>query len=111
MKRYCFAIDLVDDENLIEEYKEHHRNFWPELRERTRNAGINSLELYNAGNRVFMVWETCDDFDLNKESDNSELWLENRSKEWEKLMSKYQMPLPFAKPGEKWVLMEKFFKL
>ncbi|MBC7722851.1 MAG: L-rhamnose mutarotase, partial [Pedobacter sp.] len=31
--------------------------------------------------------------------------------EWEQLMWKYQHGLPFAKPGEKWVLMDKIFQL
>ena len=31
--------------------------------------------------------------------------------EWEKLMWKYQQALPKAKPGEKWVLMNKIFEL
>jgi len=31
--------------------------------------------------------------------------------EWEALMWKFQQPLPEAKPGEKWLLMERVFKL
>jgi L-rhamnose mutarotase len=31
--------------------------------------------------------------------------------EWEKLMWKYQKALPGAKPGEKWILMNKIFEL
>ncbi len=31
--------------------------------------------------------------------------------EWENLMWKYQQALPVAKPGEKWVLMNKIFDL
>ncbi|MDQ3279770.1 MAG: L-rhamnose mutarotase, partial [Bacteroidota bacterium] len=30
---------------------------------------------------------------------------------WEDLMWKYQQPLHFARPGEKWVLMNKIFSL
>ena len=30
---------------------------------------------------------------------------------WESLMSRYQAPLAWAKPGEKWVPMERIFKL
>jgi L-rhamnose mutarotase len=32
-------------------------------------------------------------------------------REWEDLMWKFQAPLAEAKPGEKWLLMEKIFKL
>jgi L-rhamnose mutarotase len=31
--------------------------------------------------------------------------------EWEDLMWKYQQAIPVAKPGEKWVLMEKIYSL
>jgi L-rhamnose mutarotase len=31
--------------------------------------------------------------------------------EWEKLMWKFQRAVPEAKPGEKWALMERVFKL
>jgi L-rhamnose mutarotase len=31
--------------------------------------------------------------------------------EWEALMDKYQQPIPWAKPGEKWVLMDQIFGL
>jgi L-rhamnose mutarotase len=31
--------------------------------------------------------------------------------EWERLMWTYQQSLPFAEPGEKWVLAEKIFEL
>jgi L-rhamnose mutarotase len=30
---------------------------------------------------------------------------------WEELMSTYQKALPVAKPGEKWIEMERIFKL
>jgi L-rhamnose mutarotase len=31
--------------------------------------------------------------------------------EWEQLMWQFQQELPNAKPGEKWMLMERIFKL
>lgn len=31
--------------------------------------------------------------------------------EWEALMWEYQLPLPWSKAGEKWVLMEEIFHL
>jgi L-rhamnose mutarotase len=111
MKRYCFALDLIDDEVLIEEYKEHHRNFWPELRQNAINSGIKSIELYQSGNRLFMVHETEDDFDPKKKTQNQNSWITQRSEEWEHLMSKYQKKIPSAKPGQKWVLMDKIFEL
>ena len=31
--------------------------------------------------------------------------------QWEALMSRYQKTLPWAKPGEKWLAMERIFRL
>jgi L-rhamnose mutarotase len=31
--------------------------------------------------------------------------------EWEKLMWKFQKPLPWVNEGEKWILMDKIFQL
>jgi len=31
--------------------------------------------------------------------------------EWEALMDKYQQRIPWAKPGEKWVLMHQIFTM
>jgi L-rhamnose mutarotase len=32
-------------------------------------------------------------------------------REWEELMWRFQKPLPEANPGEKWLLMDRIFKL
>ena len=111
MKIYCFALDLHDDPGLIEEYKQYHKpeNVWPEVLGRIRANGILSEEIYLAGNRLFMILETTDDFSLeaktvaDKESPEMQ--------KWEELMWKFQKPLPSAQPGEKWVRMEKIFEV
>lgn len=56
-----------------------------------------------------MIIETSDDFSFEKKAqmDASNL----KVQEWEELMDTYQQRLPFSKDGEKWVLMERFFKL
>lgn len=46
MKRYCLALDLKDDEALIAAYEEHHRHIWPEIMQRTKEAGIEQMEIY-----------------------------------------------------------------
>lgn len=109
MKKYCLAIDLVDDKEIIEEYKEHHKKVWPEIKDSIRESGICNLEIYNSGNRLFMIMETNDNFSFElkekMDADNAQV------QEWEALMWKYQKALPTAKPGEKWVVMDKIFEL
>ena len=109
MKRYCLALDLKNDEALIAEYEEYHRNAWPEILQSIKAAGIAQMEIYRINNRLFMIMEVNDDFSFEKKSaaDASN----KKVQEWEELMWKYQQALPLSKPGEKWVLMEKIFSL
>jgi L-rhamnose mutarotase len=109
MKRYCFALDLNDDPVLIREYEEWHRKVSPEIKESITSTGITVLDIYRVGNRLFMLMDAEDDFSLDEKAKKDAV--NPKVQEWEKLMWKYQKPLPFAKPGEKWVLMEKIFQL
>ncbi|MCC2598331.1 L-rhamnose mutarotase [Sphingobacterium sp. FBM7-1] len=109
MKRYAFALDLVDDPNLIAEYDTYHQSVWPEIHASLIEAGIVDMTIYRFGNRLFMTMDVSDLFSLEQKN---EMDLRNpKVQEWEKLMWKYQRSVPGAKPGEKWVLMNKIFEL
>ncbi|HVX50812.1 MAG TPA: L-rhamnose mutarotase [Chitinophagaceae bacterium] len=108
MKRYCLALDLKDDKQLIEEYEIYHQDVWPEILHSIHSAGIDSMEIYRTGNRLFMIMEVNDTFSFEKKSAMDAANLKVR--EWEQLMWHYQQAIPSAKPGEKWVLMEKIFE-
>lgn len=109
MKRFCFTLDLIDDAGLIDEYKFHHQNVWPEIKESIIGSGIVDMEIYLLGNRLFMIMETDDDFTFTKKASLDAA--NPKVQEWENLMWKYQQALPQAKPGEKWLLMDKIFQL
>jgi L-rhamnose mutarotase len=110
-RRYCMTVDLQDDPELIEEYKHYHAagRAWPEITESIKNAGILDMEIYCSGNRLFMIMEVVDHFSFEAKA----LADANNPKvqAWEALMWKYQQPLAWAKPGEKWVLMEPIYRL
>jgi L-rhamnose mutarotase len=109
MKRYCLALDLKDDPELIAAYEAHHENVWPEIIESIKTAGIENMEIYRVSNRLFMIMEVNDSFSFQRKA---LLDIANtKVQQWELLMWKYQQKLPFAKLGEKWVLMEKIFQL
>ena len=109
MKRYCLALDLKPDSVLIQQYKDLHKAIWPEILASIKDSGIVNMDIYCLGNRLFMIMETVDSFSF---AAKAEMDLSNpKVQEWEKLMWKYQQALPMAKPGEKWVLMEKIFEL
>jgi len=109
MKQYCLALDLKNNAELIAEYESWHRRVWPEILESIRTSGIMGMEIYRAGNRMFMRIQTTDDFSFDAKTALDAA--NTKVQEWEQLMWKYQQPLPFAQPGEKWVLMEKIFSL
>jgi L-rhamnose mutarotase len=109
MKRYCLALDLKDDPILISEYEEHHRKVWPEVLQSIRESGIEDMEIYRSGNRLFMLMEVNEQFSFEKKaaSDAANPIVQD----WEKLMWKYQQSLPGSLPGEKWKLMERIFMI
>ena len=108
-RRHCLALDLKDDPALIAEYEEHHRRIWPEIARSIRDSGIEEMEIYRVGDRLFMIMEVADDFSLEAKAaaDRDD----PRVQEWEALMWRYQRALPMAAPGEKWMLMERIFAL
>lgn len=109
MKRYCLALDLQNDPALIAEYEAHHRQVWPEIQQSIKEAGIEHMEIYRFADRLCMIMEVNDSFDPEQKATADAA--NAKVQEWEQLMWKYQKPLPQAKPGEKWVLMDKIFNL
>ena len=109
MDRFCLTLDLKDDPALIAEYETWHKNVWPEIIESIRTSGIENMQIYRFSNRLFMIMEVNETFSFDKkgaaDAGNEKV------QEWETLMWKYQQAVPGAKPGEKWVLMDKIFEL
>lgn len=108
-QRFALALDLKDDPKLIAEYKAYHKKIWPEIEASIKDAGIDSMQIYLVGNRLFMIIEADDSFSFERKSKMDES--NTKVQEWEDLMWNYQQALPMAKPGEKWMLMEKIFEL
>jgi len=109
MVRHCLALDLKNDAALIAEYEQYHQHVWKEIIESITSAGIHVLDIYRTGNRLFMIIEADDNFSFDKKAAMDAA--NPKVQEWETLMWKFQQPLPWAKEGEKWVLMEKIFSL
>ena len=109
MKRFALALDLKDDAHLIKEYEHWHQNVWPEIKKSITDAGITNMEIYRTANRLFMIMETTDSFDFSQKASMDAS--NSKVQEWETLMWKFQQPLAWAKPGEKWILMDKIFQL
>ena len=111
MKKYCLAVDLKDDLDSIKEYEHWHKkeNTRPEIMKSITDAGITNMEIYRTGNRLFMIMETDESFSFEKKAAMDAA--NAKVHDWEQFIWKFQQPLPWAKQGEKWVLMDKIFEL
>jgi L-rhamnose mutarotase len=108
-RRFCLTLDLKNDPELIAEYKRYHEKIWPEIAQSIKDSGIENMEIYLLGTRMFMIMEVGEGFSFGAKgkADASN----PKVQEWEKLMWKFQQALPEAQPGEKWLLMDRIFKL
>lgn len=109
MKTYCLALDLKNDPTLIAEYEKHHAAVWPEILKSIKDAGIEEMDIYRLGNRLFMIMKVNETFSFEKKAAMDHA--NPKVQEWEVLMWEYQQALPVARPGEKWLLMDKIFSL
>jgi L-rhamnose mutarotase len=110
-RRYCMALDLKDDPQIIEEYEYYHRPdvIWPEIKQGISACNILKMDIFRAGNRLFMIMETNEVFDLKR--DFERMAQLPRQPEWAALMRSFQQPLPFARHDEHWLLMDQIFGL
>ncbi len=107
--RYCLALDLKEDPQLIKEYEDHHKKIWPEIALSIKQSGITSMEIYRLQNRLFMIMETTQDFSFEQKqiADDQNPTVQK----WEQMLWHYQQALPGSKEGEKWRLMNKIFEM
>lgn len=107
MKRYCQTLTLVDDPEMIEKYCEVHSHVWPEIIAGQREVGILSMEIWRHGRQLFMIIDTVDSFDF--ERDMARLAELPRQAEWEAYVAQFQGCSANARSDEKWQLMERIF--
>src|SRR5438874_332850 len=67
-RRFCFTVDLKDDPELIAEYRKYHEKIWPEITESIRNSGIEDMEIYLLGTRMFMIMKVNESFTFEKKA-------------------------------------------
>ncbi len=109
--RFCLTLDLKHDPALIQEYRHWHmpEHIWPEIPAGIRKAGITDMEIYLLGTRLFLVMEAKKGFDFDRQM--GFLASLPRQQEWEAFVSRFQQSRPGASSAEKWMRMERIFKL
>lgn len=107
-KRFCLALDLKNDPQLIAEYLNHHapENCWPEICAGIKQSGIEIMDIYHTDNRLFMICEMPVEVDF--EAAWQAMGTYERQAEWGALMSKFQQALPGHQL--EWVKMKKIYQ-
>ncbi|KQT34640.1 hypothetical protein ASG29_00220 [Sphingomonas sp. Leaf412] len=107
-RRVCFALDLVDDAALIAAYERAHLPgaVWPEVVAGIRAAGCEAMEIWRAGDRLFMIAQAAADWPRPVAPP-----LAAADARWQATMDRFQRRLPVAAVGEKWAPMTRIFAL
>ena len=109
MKRFCLALNLRSDPLLQAKYVEHHKHVWPEVQQSLRDAGVQDMQIYKLGDRLFMIMDASDDFSFERKARMDAA--NPKVQEWEALMGHFQNVSVDADPYSRWQLMEKVFQL
>ena len=80
-RRFCLTLDLKDDPKLIAEYKRYHEKIWPEITRSIKDSGIEDMEIYLLGTRMFMIMEVNESFSFEAKTKADQL--NPRVQEWE----------------------------
>ncbi|MDB5438386.1 MAG: L-rhamnose mutarotase [Caulobacteraceae bacterium] len=111
MATHCLFLDLVDDAELIAAYRHWHRpgGIPEEVAAAIRAAGIEEMEIFQRDDRLVMIMRTAPGFDpaakAAADAANPAVVA------WERLMDRFQKPLPSARHGEKWLSATRIFAL
>ena len=109
MRRFCLMLDLRPDPALIAEYIRLHRNVWPEIQASIRDSGVLDMQIFQAGNRLFMIMDTADGFSLERKAAMDAA--NPKVLEWETLMGRFQQVDTEADPTTRWVELSQVFQL
>lgn len=107
--RFCQALDLVEDPELIKEYETIHKEIWPEVAKHIRGTGVVDMQIWRIGTRLFMIMDVDETFSPEKSAQmgNSNPIIVK----WEEQMWKFQASTPWTPEGEKWIPMTQIFSL
>lgn len=111
VKRYCQALDLREQPELIAEYRRLHSKecIQKEILDGIRQVGILEMEIYIHGNHLFMIIETSLEFRWDEAM--AKLAALPGQAEWEDRVALYQKVMTGSTSAEKWQKMERIFYL
>ncbi len=78
---------------------------WPTVIDHIRAQGVEAMEIWHRGDRLFMIIEAADDFPRPVGTTAAD------DLRWQSLMDRFQKRLRDAPPGEKWSPLQRIFCL
>jgi L-rhamnose mutarotase len=109
MKTFGLTLCLQDDPDKIAAYIRFHQTVWPEVTARLRECGIERMQIFLLGTRLFMYLVTDDAFDPSR--DFARVNDDPASARWNAQMADLQARAPEANPDEWWAAMALVFDL
>ncbi|MDL1900650.1 L-rhamnose mutarotase [Anaerolineae bacterium CFX9] len=104
MKRVGFLLKVRQE--LIEEYKEHHRSVWPEMLAALREAGWHNYSLFmHPDGTLFGYFETPESL----EAATARMAETEVNARWQQMMSPYFEIPPGAQPDQVLIELEEVF--
>src|SRR3546814_4678351 len=103
--------DVCSSDLLIADYERWHRpgEAPVEVVRSIHEAGIANMEIYRAGNRLFMIIDAEDHY-----SDEAKARADAANphvQKWIALMQRFQQPIPAAGPDGTWMAMDCIYRL
>jgi L-rhamnose mutarotase len=109
VKTFGLTLMLRDDPDAIAAYRRFHQAVWPEVTARLRECGVEQMQIYLRGTRLFMYGVTNDQFDPSR--DFARINEDPTSERWNALMAELQEHAPEASPEEWWATIDPVFDL
>lgn len=109
MTTLVLALDLRDDPESIAKYRARHQAVPAVVEARLLDAGVERMEIFNTGNRLFMILTLAAGADPTTAF--AELTDDPDYAAWDHEMREMQVPVPSARPGELWSVMERVYAL
>jgi L-rhamnose mutarotase len=109
VKHFGLTLCLQPDAAKIAAYREYHQKVWPEVTARLRECGVQQMQIFLLGERLFMYLVTDDDFDPSR--DFVRINEDPGSARWNAMMAELQARAPEANSDQWWAPMELVFDL
>ena len=104
MKRVGFLLKVKQDR--LEEYKQHHKNVWPELLDALREAGWHNYSLFlREDGLMFGYFET----EASLQAAQAKMAIQEVNTRWQEFMAPYFDAN--ARPDEMFIELEEVFHL